>query len=132
MDTQNLQARVYNAVEKRGYVAGWTPVRFIARQVAKLAEEVAELAAAMLLPGVMQGYIQESGRIARGRFDVATPWRAVKLLDAEQAAAELADCQVVIFAAAEALRRSGLVKDFDVLAAAVAKAEADVTRGTAR
>ena len=63
------QQDVAELVAQRGDREGWTPEQFIARQVAKLAEEVGELAQHVDLPGRLGPLIASTGTIARWTFD---------------------------------------------------------------
>jgi hypothetical protein len=127
MNTDEVQRIVAAAVAARGYRNGWTAEQFAARQVAKFTEELAEYAKCFSFShgGPISLELIELGAKSRKVFDrpsYAPTWRLVKLDNAERARAELADLQVVILAAADAL-------GFDVLEAARVKAEADVQRG---
>jgi len=114
-------------VAARGYRDGWDFEQFVARQLAKLTEELGESLDQIgglewwddlqwLTPG------SDAGLKARRVFDDKAAWESVYLKDLDKLRAELADMQVVIFAAAEAL---GL----DVVQAAIDKSAADVVRG---
>jgi len=123
------QERVARAVEERGYRDGWTREQFAARQVAKLCEELGELC--IHVAQEVGGWIRYSkpwemslrnaAKRARQEFD-GGHWELATVIDEDAAREELADLQVVVFALADAL-------DFDVVQAAVDKAEADVDRG---
>jgi hypothetical protein len=143
----SLQAAVYTAVERRGYMAGWTHFQALHRQLAKLTEELAEVVEASdFMP--TDGFALlavEAGQSARRAFDQNTPhqppWAefadihpALQVEAAARMSKELTDMQVVVLCAAElvgkVLAEAG-VEDgyFDVLAAAHKKATADVRRG---
>lgn len=128
MQTLDLQAMVGTAVTQRGYRAGWTAEQFAARQVAKLQEELAELAEQAPLPKALPLQIEIAGDGARRMFDDAAVWAGdFDNWNIAKAKAELADVVVVALALAAVLDE--LTPPYDVLAEAVAKATADVTRG---
>lgn len=129
------QETVYTAVVERGYREGWTAEQFVARQAVKLVEEVAEIAEALILPPAILGQILRVGEDAGNVFDRVKDtrvWEDATIVDMLALQKELADAQVVLFCAAEALNevlnKHGEER-FDVVAAAQAKAMADVTRG---
>ena len=123
------QDDVYNAVWLRGYMDGWTDEQFLARQVVKLVEEVAESMAHLLtMPGYFGAEVRNAGASARWLFDRNEAWEDVALRDVDGLANELADLQVVLFCAAKALGKMTGTR-FDVVEAAVVKAQADVGRG---
>jgi NTP pyrophosphatase (non-canonical NTP hydrolase) len=120
------------AVCDRGYYEKsngdpWTKEQLAARQVAKLTEELAELTEAIWAIGQRNGPApwEESlwiaGKEARMAFD-GDSWENAEVTDAELAAGELADIQVVVFTLADALGE-------DVLELAREKALSDVERG---
>ena len=134
--TKSLQKQVYEQVARRGYREGWTPEQFAARQVAKLQEELGELALKIVFFGGyenpldedLQWVIQRAAAKARERFDQETPWRTAGVL--EDLRDELADCQVVLFCLAEAVNEmAGGELNFDIAWAAIEKARADRKRG---
>ena len=126
------QRRVFAAVQARGYTDGWTEAQFVARQVSKLVEELAEVAHEVPAVGAtILIKLADVAEMAREEFDEKDAWTppvwpafAERLWPDRRAAiaSELADLQVVLFAAAE---RMGV----DIVALAVEKAEADVKRG---
>ena len=103
------QRMVYSQVAQRGYAEGWTPAQFAARQLVKMVEEVAELAAYINLPtdtdsGMgMYLNLQEAGAKARRLFDAEgkEQWAGAHIYP--QAADEAADVQVALYCLAEAL-----------------------------
>lgn len=127
------QERVYQSVSDRGYTRNWTDDQFLARQLAKLTEEVAEAVGGVAVDAwtPTQDWLEQlhwAGQSARAAFDDAEMWDNAGPEDAVALRKELADCQVVLFCAAQALaRHTG--ESFDVVTAAVEKATADVTRG---
>ena len=137
------QLQVVLATEKRGYKSGWSPVQFLARQVCKLQEELGELADLfenMPVADVpifstvnlnLDYIITQTGKKARKAFDRTAAWERVSSIDyedVEQTKKELADLQVVLFNAAGAIEDiTG--QPFDIIQAAVEKAEADIKRG---
>lgn len=124
------QEIVAEAVRERGYRDGWTPAEFLARQLMKLQEELAEAAALVNIKGQDGGWRYDAahaGMRARLAFDRAQPL-SVAVADPTKLRTELADIQVVLFNAAEAL--SFLLEDFfDIEDAAIEKATSDITRG---
>ena len=123
----NAQTIVAANVAARGYADGWTAEQFVARQLAKLTEELGEsldqidgLDAWADENWLTVGY--DAGRAARAQFDVREAWGGVYLPNPDALRAELADMQVVLFAAAQAL-------DFNIAQAAIDKSAADVARG---
>lgn len=136
----NAQQAVYAAVEARGYTAGWSSIQFLARQIAKLTEELAEAYdlieydADDPLAFDFDLELGRAGRAARRFFDERTAWDRTEVgpQDVDEFVAsmrqELADCQVVLFCAAHALARFDGAP-FDVVEEALKKATADVSRG---
>jgi NTP pyrophosphatase (non-canonical NTP hydrolase) len=123
----NAQEIVAANVAARGYRDGWTAEQFVARQLAKLTEELGE--ALDQIGGIDKwadmnwltaGY--DAGLAARQLFDDKRGWGGVYLDNADALRAELADMQVVLFAAAQTL-------EFDIAQAAIDKSGADVERG---
>jgi NTP pyrophosphatase (non-canonical NTP hydrolase) len=94
MDNQDPQAQVAASVARRGYRNGWTAPQFLTRQVAKLAEEVGELAEAFdpTDPGVWLLFDAIAGMGARaGRvFDKLTPWGSAVVIDIDALKSEAA------------------------------------------
>ena len=126
----NAQTIVAANVAARGYRDGWTAEQFVARQLAKLTEELAE-AAKYITPssgahwGPLDswlGLLQDAGSRARFVFDEREDWEGLIYVATDKTRSELADMQVVLFAAAAAL-------DFDVVQAAIDKSGADIPRG---
>ena len=117
----NAQTIVAANVAARGYRDGWTAEQFVARQLAKLTEELAEAVSGTRVFGGWTNCLIYAGSLARQRFDEPFYWRNVKEIS-EDIRSELADMQVVLFAAAAAL-------EFDVVQAAIDKSGADVARG---
>lgn len=124
----NAQEIVAANVAARGYRDGWTVDEFVVRQLCKLTEELGEAIRCMTPESAVYGrvddwisLIQDAGRCAREVFDDYEGWRYLFHLS-KYTPGELADMQVVLFAAAAAL-------DFDVVQAAIDKSSADVARG---
>lgn len=115
-------------VAARGYRDGWTQEQFVARQLCKLTEELAE-AARQITPSTyehcgLSGWLealQDAGIAARLAFDERSEWTG-KIHISRLASAELTDMMVVLLAAADAL-------GFYILPAAIEKSSADVARG---
>lgn len=128
------QLQVSKNVDARGYRQGWSEEQFAARQVAKLQEEIAEIAKHFHFI-VAQDYdllssgIDQAGQVARDRFDDGSAWKWAGVVgDTEELKKEIADAQVVIFSLAESVGRlQG--EPFDVAQAAVNKSGKDRRRG---
>ena len=123
-----VQRDVAGLVAQRGYRSGWTTKQFIARQIAKLAEEVAEVALYVGLPGSLDSILQSTGRIARFTFDDRDVWQGEPPCTPKKMMEELADVQVVVFCLAEALAELA-GESYDVVQSAVVKAATDAMRG---
>ena len=122
------QQKVYANTVLRGYRDGWTPEQFLARQISKLAEELAEVVYCTRgLDTNLVLAILHAGAIAREQFDDKKYWSdSIEIRPEIQS--EIADCQVVVFNMAESLTEiTG--KMFNVSEAAVAKSSADTKRG---
>jgi len=120
------QDAVVDCVDKRGYRKGWTDEEFLARQLVKLLEELGELAECMILPQQVRNLLVPASREAKVLFDnkeiwSGARWRGEK--DKINAVQEIADMQVVLFCAADAMK-------VDSSAQAASKAQKDVERGT--
>ena len=131
--SESAQRRVFAAVQARGYVNGWLEAQFVARQACKLQEELGEVFEAISYREygpLTDDAVTAAADAARWDFDHKMQWidhwsdDYDRFYDGNRAriASELADMQVVLFAAAERM-------DIDIVALAVEKAEADVTRG---
>jgi hypothetical protein len=105
-----IQKEIYEAVVERGYgpvEQGLTREQFAARQVAKMFEELLELAHTVTifdkpLDEMLLGYFAiEAKKMARELFDNRLLWTKAKI-DEEEFLKELAD-SVPLFNAAEAL-----------------------------
>jgi NTP pyrophosphatase (non-canonical NTP hydrolase) len=127
-DGKSFQEQVYDLVAQRGYRAQWTTREFIARQVAKLAEELGEAARVVELPGRLGNLITATGIIAGYTFDQQGEWYELTNVDVDALQTELADIQVVVFCLAQALTELA-GDDYNVVRAALAKATTDVLRG---
>lgn len=122
----NAQEIVSANVAARGYRDGWTAEQFVARQLCKMTEELDE-AVKHLRKNDRQVFsfaweLAVAGPMARRKFDDREAWDTVTLHDPDALRSELADMQVVLFAAASAL-------EFDVVQAAIDKSSQDVARG---
>ena len=134
VDGRDAQARVAEATRRRGYREGWTAVQFAARQVAKLQEELAELALGVHFnAGEATGAeadVMIAGGSCKALFDRGD-WSQAELspaFDLDYLRGEIADLQVVVFNLAAAVAEIA-EEPFDVAAAAVRKATKDVKRG---
>ncbi len=129
------QEQVFQSVRNRGYVDGWTKRELMARQVAKLQEELGEIASIALNDdSQLSRDILFTSEVAKIAFDKEGKayWHSasgnLKIRSIPQLRKELADMQVVLFTLAEAtVKYSGT--EFDIVEAAEAKALADVERG---
>ena len=130
-----LQRRIFQAVERRGYVGNWSMGQFLARQVAKLGEELGEMGfeLPLELPPRVQENLLVAAQTCKMAFDGddwpdtgldrgVQEWRLRKIL------AEAADMQVVLACVGETLGAL-LNEDVDLMQEAVRKAERDVERG---
>lgn len=132
----DAQRQVAESVAKRGYRDGWTAEQFLARQVCKLVEELAELTLtiAKVWPGgrlywPWQQIIDKAGLAARLSFDDPAEWHDVAVMDLAALKSEAADMQVVLFNIAAAIGELEGGQPFDVVQAAVDKATRDEARG---
>jgi len=123
------QQQVARAVAQRGYRDGWTAEQFAARQVCKLAEELAELGAHFRgnHQYTVEVQLEQLGIDAKLAFDEGN-WTNAEVRNPRAALEELADVMVVVFCLAEALGEM-LNERVDVVALAMAKANTDMVRG---
>lgn len=117
----NAQEIVAANVAARGYLNGWALGQLAARQIAKLTEEIAELAKAIDADMPWIDYLEHAGRHARLAFDDPVAWADVKL-NRNVAEDELPDVAVPLFVLADLL-------NMDAGQAAIDKSAADVARG---
>lgn len=124
------QARIVDAVARRGYLNGYSPEQVEARQVVKLVEELAELVDCVRPR--LSGYDAElwaamtenavtAGRLARLLFD-GGDWHNAEPSILYGADGEAADMAVVLSVFAT-------MRNFDLMQAAHEKAVQDVERG---
>ena len=125
----NAQEMIAANVAARGYRDGWTAEQFVARQLCKLTEELNEAAKESIVGLPLSRNVlwwldklDDAGRRARIAFDTQEDWSGAELVDSDILRSELADMQVVLFAAAAAL-------DFDIVQTAIDKSAVDVPRG---
>ena len=151
----NTQRRIYEAVKARGYRDAWTPEQFIARNVAKMLEELTEFAEPIRLvdvdeerlpsyvgldelgnPSNLDFPLDRLGLLAGLLFDDAVLWEKSGITAYEDTPGywhgvmreELADMFVVLSCMAEALSEiTG--EPVNLADLALAKAERDVERG---
>ena len=103
MTQETTQQAVYAAVRDRGYVDPWTWKQFIARNVAKLLEEVGELChyitVGLVEHGANDAYVKGmvAGICAKRAFDEPMAWENHIKLDILKLEVEAADAQVVLF-----------------------------------
>ena len=130
--TKHIQEAVAGFVAERGYRDGYSASGFAVRQILKATEELGEIVVAlgMHLPGLFVESLLHAANEARSLFDQGwgDEWGEITPQEAREVLAELADLQVVLFCAAEALAEI-LGEDFDLARAALEKAKADVKRG---
>lgn len=127
----NRQQQIVDNVRSRGYRDGWSRAEFAGRQVAKLAEELAELAwECSILDDTQRGCcfqatLQSLGDRAKGMFDRWPEKGTVAIHPARIGAVleELADLQVIVCSLADALGEK------DIVGRAVEKSKGDVERG---
>lgn len=135
--THNIQTEVAKATEARGYREGWSDVQFLARQIAKLQEELTELAF----------YVRDDNSAIE---ETNLEWRMIAAANAARAVfhgvwfsfaglrhenqetfdglrLEAADCQVVLYNIAATIERITGEK-FDLSQAALEKAIIDIPR----
>jgi len=127
------QLVVYGHVVDRGYTEGWTPKQFLARNIHKLQEELAE--ASELIDNhsdfawLSTECIRSAGKACRnsfkyGRYDDDI----ITVHDIDALKSELADLQVVLYCMAQAVEQiTG--EEFDIALEAVRKSAKDVSRG---
>lgn len=129
MTTNELAAAALAAVTARGY-RDCDDAQFVARNLCKATEELAECGAWILdpcadganPPGLTDAWLMslsEAGSAARSAFDA---WTDVLSITPDHLAAELADAIIPLLCAAAVL-------GVDVEAAVLAKCGADVARG---
>ena len=125
-----IQEQVAQAVAARGYREGWTAEQFLTRQLLKLVEESGE--ASSWVQDDAAGFFQALAASfnAKRAFDSGVSYRMVRdfIPRWREFAKELADIQVVLMCAAQALSEM-TGEPFDVAQAALDKATADVGRG---
>ena len=126
-----LQRRIALAVARRGYRKGWSPGQFLARNAAKMMEEMAEFGAHLfgLLPEYLWHQMLTAGDAGKWQFDHGYwPDRPLPDRSLEAMVEELYDMQVVLANMADALSHL-LEEDVDLMKGAARKAENDVGRG---
>ena len=116
----DAQDTVAANVAARGYRDGWTQEQFVARQLAKLQEETSEAVYCLTTSKYWAGHSEDAGESAAKAFRDRDAWLS-PMVNFSRLRSELADIQVVIFAAA--------ALDFDIVQAAIDKSGADITRG---
>ena len=123
----SAQAQAVASVARRGYLDGWNDGELLARQVAKLIEELGELASTVETDDPALGYflgnVVRAGHAAREAFDQPEHFVGATIVDTQAAQYELADLGVVLAVMAHALDVP------DVMFAASQKALADEARG---
>ena len=123
----SAQVQIVASVARRGYLDGWNDGELLARQIAKLIEELGELASTVETDDPALGYflanVVRAGHSAREAFDEPEHFVGATIADTQAAQHELADLAVVLAVMAHALGVS------DVMFAASQKALADEVRG---
>jgi hypothetical protein len=127
MTGDQVQLETVRSVARRGYLKDLTDGELLAKQVVKLAEELAELAAHVdvddpVLIDLLDNIVK-LGKPARRIFDRHDAFVGAECVNTSAAIAELTDLQVVIHVAAHALHVP------DIAYAAQVKALADEARG---
>lgn len=131
------QKQIYANVEARGYTEGWSQSQFLARNLFKLQEELAEVAEQVYPEGhciiTLEDFdslcaIEKAGEMSRNTFKTSRFNYPVNVIDPSSLAKELADCQVVLACMAETLGKiTG--EDIDLMQVALEKSGADIERG---
>ena len=130
MHTHEAQEAIFESLVARGYTFGLSTEQLTARQVCKLVEEACEAAKHVEgFSGATDALIGKLHDAVRAEFDDLARWRQYgRIRSYAGLKAELPDVAVTLANAAEALTWADEYS-FDVMAAAVDKATADVTRG---
>jgi NTP pyrophosphatase (non-canonical NTP hydrolase) len=130
LDTATAQSRIAAAIKARGYRKDYTIAQFVARNVVKLGEELAELAEHFRLPLGLP--IEYAGLACRNAFKDRTIWThcgpSGRPGTKEAIRQEMADCQVVLANMAAAYEET-YGESFDLMVEAVLKSELDIQRG---
>jgi hypothetical protein len=113
---------IHANVDARGYLAGWDSDQLVARQMAKMIEELAEACEQLRLPRGLAEAIYDTGALARQYFDTPEAWDGAGVADVDRFLAELADVAVVLAVAAATINGN-------VLSDALAKSARDAGRG---
>jgi NTP pyrophosphatase (non-canonical NTP hydrolase) len=121
-----VQEQIHAAVLARGYREGWDGPEFVARQIAKALEELAEAARCMnWQPGhepLHHSTLLEAGEMSRWEFDHRDVWQGLTGAHYDRLGEELADVAVPLFVIAQEL-------GIDLVEMAREKATRDVVRG---
>ena len=134
LDSKETQEAIYAKTCARGYCDGWTPYQFAVRQIPKLLEEVAELAAhTNSLTVNLNHSVKSVAKYARDDFDDEDSWRHFWSIDFDRTDLdsvldEAADVMVVLCNMVEAIGQH-YGRDYDLLEMALSKATKDVERG---
>jgi len=130
MQTHEAQTAIFECLVERRYTVGLTAEQLTARQVCKMLEEVCEAARHVEgFSGPTDELIGKLHAAVKAEFDDLARWQnygCIRSYDGLKA--ELPDVAVTLANTAEALTFADEYS-FDVMAAAVDKATADVTRG---
>jgi hypothetical protein len=131
---ENARQRIFQAVVERGFLKGWTMEQFAARQVAKLQEELGELAACFIGDShpqwTLNQHIRTAALRARIVFKHTYGWNKTRTTpdSIKEAKIETSDLYVVLCCIEAALNE--IDGPYDMEQAALDKALADVERGT--
>ena len=126
---------VYEAVRDRGYRNGWTTKEFLARQIAKMQEELGELSYLVVHPNAQLGAdIEFVSSGARKDFDEGKEFWEKMVADINEDEfpklfQEIADMQVVLCCMWGVARELASRDSGDLMEWALKKAQADVDRG---
>ena len=122
------QERIYNSIANRCYVDGLEPEQFLARQGAKLIEELNEVLHELRLPVRLQTDSHLVALEARELFDDKEVWGKYGVENMDRLKKELSDCMVVLLGMAHTIELHER-EYFDLVGWAVNKARADESRG---
>ena len=121
------QRQIMAAVERRGYRDGWTDDQMLVRQLFLAAAELGEAAEHVRLAHPLAEAVRKClvavGEAADATFKDKGQWDGVKIADTAELAGEVVDVAVVCNVFCD-------VAGVDMQSAAIAKAEADINRGT--
>ncbi len=130
-----IKDEIVQSVKDRGYLEGWTGKELLGRQIAKMQEELAELADLVLVgPSQLWSDIRLAGETARMAFDDMDKahWNQITgvVVKGHSGAIkkEISDMQVVMVIIEHAVYKC-CGSEFNAFYGALGKAEDDVERG---